>query len=103
MVMENWSEYQANVERMVTGRIVDAGPDHLTFHDASSGEDVTVRMDDRARYSWSDPSQQGRLTDNAQVRVSYFIAGGLHIAREVRVLDAGDGASIADYLPSTVH
>ncbi|MBN1207266.1 MAG: hypothetical protein JXB05_20445 [Myxococcaceae bacterium] len=103
MVMENWSENQPNVERVVTGRIVDAGPDHLTFHDPSAGEGVTVRIDDRTRYSWSDPAQEGRLTDTAHVRIGYFIAGGLHIARDVQVLDPGDGESIADYLPRSIH
>ncbi|QSQ22337.1 hypothetical protein JY651_45670 [Pyxidicoccus parkwayensis] len=103
MVMENWSENQANVERMVTGRIVDAGPDHLTVHDLSAGEDITVRIDDRARYSWTDVTEDGRLTDNAQIRIGYYIAGGLHIAAEVRVLDPGDGEPIDYVIPRTLH
>jgi hypothetical protein len=96
-------EHLGQVEKVVSGNIVDAGPDHLTVHDIAAGEDVTLRIDDRTRYDWQKASDQGRLTDTAQVRVGYYIAGGIHTASEVIVLEPGDGVSLADNLPRQVH
>lgn len=95
MLSEHRSEHLGNVEKAVSGNLVDVGPDHLTIHDIGAAEDVTVRIDDRTRFTWQGKGAEGQLTDNGQVRVGYYIAGGLHMASEVLVLDAGDGASIA--------
>jgi hypothetical protein len=81
-------------EEIVTGRIVDVGADHLTIHDLSVGEDIFVRIDDVTQFRWADERLHGRLTDNAQVRVGFFIAGGLHKATDVLVLDPGDGSPL---------
>lgn len=95
MLSEHRSEYLGNVEKAVSGNIVDVGPDHLTLHDIAAAEDLTVRIDDRTRFTWQDKGAEGQLTDNGQVRVGYYIAGGLHIASEVLVLDVGNGAFIS--------
>ena len=84
------------VDKIVMGRIVDIGPDHLTLHDVSENEDITFRTDDTTHYAWSEGRSRGRLTDSAQVRVGYFIAGGLLKAAEVLVLDPGNGTSVAE-------
>lgn len=91
-------EHLAAVEKVVSGNLVDSGPDHLTVHDIAAGNDILVRVDDRTRYLWVEPRNQGLLTDNAQVRVGYYIAGGAHIAAEVLVLDPGDGESLTGML-----
>lgn len=83
------------VDEVVDGTIVDAGPDHLTVHDTSAGEDLTLRIDDRTTYAWTDSSKQGQLTDEAQVRVGFNIAGGVHTVSRIIVMDPGDGESIA--------
>jgi hypothetical protein len=103
MLTESRSEHLGNVEMVVSGRIVDAGPDHLTIRDLTVGEDVTVRIDDRTNFSWFQARHEGRLTDTAQVRVGYFIAGGIHTASEVLVMEPGDGSPIAGPLAPHVH
>ncbi|MFP2932341.1 hypothetical protein ACLESO_45735 [Pyxidicoccus sp. 3LG] len=103
MQTENRSEYLGNVEKAVSGNLVEAGPDHLVIHDIGAAEDVTVRIDDRTRFVWHEERHDGQLTDTAQVRVGYYIAGGLHTASEVIVLDPGDGESIVDILPRRIH
>ena len=103
MLTENRSEHLGNVEMVVSGRIVDAGPDHLTLRDLTVGEDVTVRIDDRTNFSWFQTQHEGRLTDTGQVRVGYFIAGGIHTASEVLVMEPGDGSPIAGPLAPHVH
>lgn len=103
MLTENRSEYLGNVEKVVSGNIVEAGPDHLIVRDIAIGEDITVRIDDRTRYSWVQARHQGRLTDTGQIRVGYFIAGGIHTASEVLVLEPGNGSSIAERIVPRVH
>ncbi|NTX01131.1 hypothetical protein HUA74_03695 [Myxococcus sp. CA051A] len=89
------------VDEAVSGNIVDAGPDHLTVHDIGAGEDLTLRIDDRTTYGWTDSRYRGQLTDAAQVRVGFYIAGGVHTAAEIIVMDPGQGESIAaEVLPS---
>lgn len=96
-------EHLEAVEKVVSGNLVGSGPDHLTVHDIAAGNDVTLRVDDRTHYHWSEQRHNGRLTDNAQVRVGYYIAGGAHIAAEVLVLDPGDGAPLTGSLAPHVH
>ncbi|MBU8898644.1 hypothetical protein DRW03_31995 [Corallococcus sp. H22C18031201] len=96
-------EHLNQVEEVVSGNLVDSGPDHLTVHDIAAGEDVTLRIDDRTQYEWLEARDTGRLTDNANLRVGYFIAGGVHVAAEVIVLEPGDGVSLADRIPRQVH
>jgi hypothetical protein len=103
MLTENRSERLGNVEMVVSGRIVEAGTDHLTIRDLTVGEDVTVRLDDRTSFSWFQAQHEGRLTDTGQVRVGYFIAGGIHTASEVLVMEPGDGSPIAGPLAPHVH
>jgi hypothetical protein len=103
MRTENQSEHLGNVEMVVSGYIVDAGPEHITVRDVAAGEDVSVRIDDRTHYSWQQAQHEGRLTDTGQVRVGYFIAGGIHTAREVLVLEPGDGSPITERLVPRVH
>ncbi|MCI0572820.1 MAG: hypothetical protein L0Y66_18875 [Myxococcaceae bacterium] len=103
MRTENRSEGLGNVEKVVSGNIVDSGAEHLTLHDAAAGEDITVRIDPRTRFTWLQKQHEGRLTDTAQVRVGFYIAGGIHSARDVIVLDPGNGSPIADRLIPTVH
>ncbi|MFY2560252.1 hypothetical protein ACN469_21760 [Corallococcus terminator] len=89
------------VDEVVNGTIVDAGPDHLTVHDTGAGEDLTLRIDDRTTYAWTDARKAGQLTDEAQVRVGFNIAGGVHTAARIIVMDPGAGESIAaETLPS---
>lgn len=103
MLTVNRSEHLGNVEMVVSGMIVDAGPDHLTIRDLTVGEDVTVRIDDRTMFSWFQTQHEGRLTDTGQVRVGYFIAGGIHTASEVLVMEPGDGSPIDGPLAPHVH
>lgn len=103
MLTENRSEHLGNVEKVVSGNIVDAGPDHLTVRDIAVGEDVTVRVDDRTRYSWMQAQHEGQLTDTGQVRVGYFIAGGIHTASEVLVLAPGNGTPLTGRFAPHVH
>lgn len=91
------------VDEAVSGPIVDAGPDHLTVHDVGAGEDLTLRIDDRTRYLWTDSRELGRLTDAAQVRVGFYIAAGVHVAAEVIVMDPGQGTSITEILPEDLQ
>ncbi|MCP3099913.1 hypothetical protein LZ198_13640 [Myxococcus sp. K15C18031901] len=99
MQTENPRMNLERVEEAISGAIVEAGPDHLTVHDIGAGEDITLRIDDRTTYVWNDARDEGRLTDTADVRVGYFIAGGVHVAAEVIILDPGQGRSIADAIP----
>ncbi|WP_342375114.1 hypothetical protein NVS55_27920 [Myxococcus stipitatus] len=91
------------VDEAVSGSIVEAGPDHLTVHDLGAGEDLTLRIDDRTRYLWTDSRARGRLTDAAQVRVGFYIAAGVHVAAEVIVMDPGQGTSITSILPEDLQ
>ncbi|WP_146209811.1 hypothetical protein [Vitiosangium sp. GDMCC 1.1324] len=103
MQTENQSERLSAVDKVVSGNIVEAGTDHITIRDIAAGVDITVRVDDRTRYVWMQPQHQGRLTDDGQVRVGYYFAGGVHTASEVLVLEPGNGVSIAEQLVPTVH
>lgn len=103
MRTENRSEQLGNVEMVVSGNIVDVGPDHLTVRDISIGEDVTVRIDDRTRFSWLQSQHRGRLTDTGQIRVGYFVAGGIHTASEVIVLEPGSGSQLTGRMAPHVH
>jgi len=103
MLTENRSEHLGNVEKVVSGHIVEAGPDHLTVRDVAIGEDVTVRIDDRTRFRWMQSQHQGRLTDTGQLRVGYFIAGGIHTASEVLVLEPGNGSLFTGRLAPHLH
>ncbi|XXF80754.1 hypothetical protein P2318_13655 [Myxococcaceae bacterium GXIMD 01537] len=103
MLSEHRSEYLGNVEKAVSGAIVDAGPDHLTVHDIGGSEDVTLRIDDRTRYAWVDARHQGRLTDTGLVKVGYYIAGGVHVAADVLVLEPGDGEPITGRIEAHVR
>jgi hypothetical protein len=93
----------ANVDKVVSGPILDWGPDHLTVKDMASGDEISVRLDDTTRFRWTSRKLEGQLTDSAQIRVGYQLAGGVHVAREVIVLDPGKGASIAGLIGAILH
>ncbi len=88
-------QHFANLEEAVTGMVVDSGPEHLTIHDPAVGENIEVRIDDRTRYEWMDNTFTGQFREGARVRVGFYIAGGLHHASEVLILEPGDGAPIS--------
>lgn len=96
-------EHLNKVEKVISGRIVEAGADHLLIREEATRDEVTVRIDDLTHFDWQDEKQRGRLTDTGEVRVGYFIAGGVHKAMEVHVIEPGDGVPVADRLLSQVH
>jgi len=103
MRTEQRSEHLGNVEKVVSGPIVDSGPDHLTVRDIAATDEIRVRIDDRTLYSWLDKRQEGRLTADGQVRVGYYIAGGIHVAAEVLVLDPGEGPPLSGRFAPHIH
>lgn len=97
------SEHLGRAQKVVTGPIIDSGPDHVTVRDDIAREEFRLRLDDRTGISWLNAEHEGRLTDTATVRVGFFLAYGIHNAVELIVLDPGRGAPLDLTLRRHVH
>lgn len=97
------SEHLGRAQKVVTGPIIDSGPDHITVRDDIAAEEFRLRIDDRTGFSWLDKAHEGRLTDTAIVRAGFFIAYGVHNAVEIIVLDPGRGVQLDGTFRPHVH